>query len=108
MKRQACALAPDGAHVAAWRHRASVASSTRSSVNRRIVRAVDITSQTSLLGPVMQAPSFARPSRIPRYRTRLATKVCPLVAIALWPRLHRATRSGGQSIFAQQLEQGRL
>ena len=53
--RQACALAPEGAHVAASRHRMSVASSTGSSVKRRMVRAVDISSQTSLLAPVMPA-----------------------------------------------------
>ncbi|AMD53521.1 hypothetical protein ATO49_00155 [Mycolicibacterium fortuitum subsp. fortuitum DSM 46621 = ATCC 6841 = JCM 6387] len=47
--RQAWALAPEGAHVAARRQRVSVASSTGSSVNRRMVRAVDITSHTSSL-----------------------------------------------------------
>src|SRR5258705_1101626 len=54
-KRHACALAPDGAQVAASRQRVTVASSTGSSVKRRIVRAVDMTSQTSLLGAAMRA-----------------------------------------------------
>jgi len=57
------ALAPDGAQVAASMHRDRVASSTGRSSNRRIVRAVDITSQTSVLAPVMRVPS---PFRSPR------------------------------------------
>src|ERR1700759_2267662 len=55
-KRHACGLAPDGAHIAACRHRSNVASSTGWSVKRRIVRAVDIASQTSLVAPGMPAP----------------------------------------------------
>jgi hypothetical protein len=47
--RQRWALAPEGAQVAARRQRVSVASSTGSSANRRMVRAVDSTSHTSLL-----------------------------------------------------------
>ena len=46
-------MPPDGAQVAASRQRARIASSTGSSVNRRIARAVDITSQTSVLTPGM-------------------------------------------------------
>jgi hypothetical protein len=44
-------LAPDGAQVAASRHRASVTPSTGGVLNLRIVRVVDMTSQTSLLTP---------------------------------------------------------
>ena len=61
MKRQPCALAPEGAHVAASMHRAKTMSSTGWSVNRRMVRAVDITSQTSPLAPVMPPPLWTWP-----------------------------------------------
>ena len=50
MKRHSCALAPLGAQVAASRQRSSVLSSTDSSVNLRMERAVESTSQTSLVG----------------------------------------------------------
>jgi hypothetical protein len=53
MNLHACAFAPDGAHVAASRHRMSVASSTGWSVKRRMLRALDITSQTSVAGVVI-------------------------------------------------------
>jgi hypothetical protein len=69
-KRQPCALAPEGAHLAASRHRARVMSSTGSSVKRRIVLAVDITSQTSPVAPVIAAP----PSRAPDATYRDATR----------------------------------
>src|SRR6187397_2415278 len=55
-KRQAWTLAPDGAHVAASRHRPRTASSTGSSVSRRIVRAVAMTSQMSLLAAGIAPP----------------------------------------------------
>src|SRR4051794_17484086 len=50
--RQRCALAPDGAQRAASRQRASVTSSTGSSVNRLIVRAVAMASHMSDVAPV--------------------------------------------------------
>ncbi len=53
MNRHPCALAPEGAQGGRLAgKRASVMSSTGSSVKRRIVRAVDITSHTSLVVPV--------------------------------------------------------
>src|SRR6201992_3131639 len=57
-KRQACALAPEGAHIAACRQRSRVASCTGSSGNRRIVRAVDIASHTSLVASAAIATPF--------------------------------------------------
>src|SRR5437879_168708 len=61
MNRHSWALAPEGAQVAAWRQRARVASSTGSSVKRRIVRAVDIAVHTSSVGPDMHTPPSIQP-----------------------------------------------
>src|SRR6478752_2058022 len=54
--RQHWALAPDGAQVAASRQRPRTRSSTGSAANRRIDRAVDMTSQTSSLPMLMAKP----------------------------------------------------